>query len=182
MSKTYFIGVDLGTTYLKIGIYDTAGELHAHNSQQLNLFNPAEGEYFQDPEEFYTKTLKGIKKCISESTIDPKKIKGIGFDGQSGGIMAVDHNFNAVIDYDIIIDRRAEKYTKLLNEVYKDPKKVCKSQLHGRDETLQESGFLLDLVIPRRFFPAGRDGFFRGLRLPVFGSAGSIDVTGPGNR
>ncbi len=130
MAKIFFIGVDLGTTYLKIGIYNTVGDLLAYSSQELNLFNPEEGEYFQDPDEFYIKTLKGIKKCISESTIDPKNIKGIGFDGQSGGITAVDYNYDPVIDYDIIIDNRAEKYTKLLNEEYKDfiyKRTVCAS-------------------------------------------------------
>ncbi len=120
MTNTFFMGVDLGTTYLKIGIYNTAGDLSAYSKQEINLFNPKKGEYFQDPDEFYTKTLKGIKKCVSESSVDPKNIKGIGFDGQSGGITAVDHNFKSVIDYDIIIDSRAAKYSKLLNEEYKD--------------------------------------------------------------
>ncbi len=120
MVKKLFIGVDLGTTYLKVGVYDRNGNVSGYSFQELNLFNPKAGQFFQNPNEFYRKTLQGIKKCISEASLSPKDIKGIGFDGQSGGIMAIDYEFNPVIDYDIIIDDRAKKYSKLLNETHKE--------------------------------------------------------------
>jgi xylulokinase len=120
MARKYFIGVDLGTTYLKVGVYNLKGELIAYSTKELKLLNPKRGEFFQDPNEFYKKTLRCIKKCTTEGSLKPKDIKGISFDGQSGGIMAIDHKFNPVIGYDIIIDERAQKYSRLLNETHKE--------------------------------------------------------------
>ena len=133
MSKKLFIGVDLGTTYLKVGAYDLNGNILGYSSQELNLFNPKAGHFFQDPNEFYMKALCGIKKCIAEASLNPKDIKGIAFDGQSGGIMAIDYKFKPVIHYDIIIDDRAQEYSKLLNETHKDfiYKYTCCSSTYG---------------------------------------------------
>ena len=116
MAKKYFIGIDIGTTFLKVGVYDLKGNLISYYDSGINLYNPKENEYYQDPEEFYLKTINSIKKCIVEKSIESNQIKCISLDGQMGGILAIDKNYNPVIYYDLGIDNKAKKYSFLLNE------------------------------------------------------------------
>lgn len=116
MAKELFIGIDIGTTYLKVGIYNLNGELFAYSEDELELFNPKKDEFYQKPGEHYKKTLSGIKNCMENKSIHPGEVSAISFSGQMGGIMAVDKYFNPVINYDIILDKRAEKYSELLNK------------------------------------------------------------------
>ncbi|MCL4376876.1 MAG: FGGY family carbohydrate kinase [Actinobacteria bacterium] len=116
MVKKYFIGIDIGTTYLKAGIYDLNGNLINHYNSILNLYNQKENEYYQDTEEIYLKTIDCIKKCITDKSIESDQIKCISFDGQMGGILAIDKNYNPVINYDLGIDNKAKKYSFLLNK------------------------------------------------------------------
>lgn len=115
MQKSYFLGIDLGTTYLKVGLYNIKGDLINSTSRILKLYNPEMGIFYQDPDEFFSKTLESVRECIGAVSVNPKLIKGISADGQMGGIMAVDGNFNKVIDYDILIDEKAKKYSYLFN-------------------------------------------------------------------
>ncbi|MCL4417038.1 MAG: FGGY family carbohydrate kinase [Actinobacteria bacterium] len=116
MSKKYFLGIDIGTTYLKVAIYNLdQSKKIAYSEKILKLQVDDVGNCFQEPEEFYDLTMQCIKDCILSSNLDPSLISGISIDGQMGGILAVDKNFRHVIKYDMVINHRSQKYNDLLN-------------------------------------------------------------------
>ena len=134
MIKKYFIGIDIGTTFLKVGVYDLRGNLISYYNSGINLYNQKENEYYQDPEEFYSKTISGIKECITGKSIESSQIKCISLDGQMGGILAIDKNYNPVINYDLGIDNKSKKYSFLLNEKNFDYvyDKTCCASTYGQ--------------------------------------------------
>lgn len=114
--QKYYLGIDIGTTFLKVAIYDLKEmKCLAAVSYQLELISNNDYELFQYPNIYYDKTVEGIKECIKIAGIDSKSIGAIALDGQMGGIMGIDHSFNPVTNYDILNDRKAIKYSDLLN-------------------------------------------------------------------
>ena len=116
-----YLGIDIGTTFLKVAIYNhKKRKCLASTSSQLELISNNDYELFQYPHKYYEKTIEGIKECIKIADIDGKSISALGIDGQMGGIMGIDHNFNPVTNYEILNDQKAKEYSDLLNIVNSD--------------------------------------------------------------
>ena len=116
MSKTYLIGIDIGTQGTKTAIYDGLGSLRASASEASNLISPKPGEVEQDPDEIFMSVVRTIKESLEKSNVSPKDIAGIAIDAQMAGIMAIDKDWNAVTCYDSWLDTRCEPYIGMMKE------------------------------------------------------------------
>jgi xylulokinase len=120
MSIKYLIGIDLGTTLAKCGIYDESGVVLSEANQEMVIEYPSPGEAIQDANQFYTVSCNLIKKCIKNSKINTKRIVGISIDSQMGGIMSIDRNFEPVTYYDTPLDCRSSFENKYMHTNYGD--------------------------------------------------------------
>ena len=93
MAQEYLIGVDLGTSAVKAGLYDTDGNLVAAETQPAPLHQPAPGVAEQDAEEFAAAAAASIGAVMSRARAAPAQVAGIACDGQMGGAMGVDRRF-----------------------------------------------------------------------------------------
>ena len=96
MSAQYLVGVDLGTSVVKAGLYDAGGRLVAQAALPAPLRQPAPGVADQDGDEFLAAAAASVQAVVSEAGAAPAQIAGIAFDGQMGGAMAVDARFRAL--------------------------------------------------------------------------------------
>ncbi len=96
MSAQYLIGVDLGTSLVKAGLYDAAGRLVAQAARPAPLRQPAPGVAEQDGDEFLAAAAACVQEVVSGAGAAPAQVAGIAFDGQMGGAMAVDARFRAL--------------------------------------------------------------------------------------
>jgi len=121
MSKKseYFIGVDLGTSGIKAGIVDTDGNVIESSYMGTDLISTAPGRMEQNPNDFYEKTLEIIKDVLRKSKISPGDIYAIAIDGQMGGIIGIDSDFNPITGLDMGLDIRSEKYNDYIHKNYK---------------------------------------------------------------
>ncbi len=115
----YFIGVDLGTSGIKAGIIDINGNVIESSYIEIDLLSSATGRMGQDPNDFYEKTLEIIKDVLEKSKISPEDIYSIAIDGQMGGIIGIDSNFNPITGLDMGLDIRSEKYNDYIHTKYK---------------------------------------------------------------
>lgn len=110
-----FIGVDLGTSAVKLVLMDETGCIRNTVSKEYPLFFPHPGWSEQNPEDWFSGTVEGIKELLSGS--DKSQVKGISFGGQMHGLVALDKDDKVIRPAILWNDGRTEKETKYLNDV-----------------------------------------------------------------
>ncbi len=88
----YVIGVDLGTSAVKVLLVNSEGEVTAEASEAYPLHQPRSGYSEQDPEDWVRGTLAALSRVVKESGVDPQAIEGISFSGQMHGLVLLDEN------------------------------------------------------------------------------------------
>ena len=96
MTGQHLIGVDLGTSVVKAGLYDADGGLVAQSSRPAPLRQPAPGVAEQDGDEFVAAAAAAVREVMGGTGAAAGRVAGIAFDGQMGGAMAVDRRFRAL--------------------------------------------------------------------------------------
>ena len=76
-----FIGIDLGTSAVKLLLMDENGSIHKTVSKEYPLYFPQPGWAEQDPEDWLAQTVEGIKELTSDC--EKARIRGISFGGQN---------------------------------------------------------------------------------------------------
>ena len=115
----YYIGVDLGTSAVKLLLMDEDGTIMNIVSKEYPLEFPHPGWSQQNPEDWYSQSIAGIKE-LTEG-IDKSKVAGIGFGGQMHGLVTLDAEDNVIRPAILWNDGRTGKETDYLNnEIGKD--------------------------------------------------------------
>ena len=111
----YFIGIDLGTSAVKLLLMDENGNIHKIVSKEYPLYFPQPGWSEQSPEDWYKQSVEGIRELTSEC--DRSQIKGISFGGQMHGLVALDENDCVIRPAILWNDGRTGKQVEYLNNV-----------------------------------------------------------------
>ena len=115
----YYIGVDLGTSAVKLLLMEESGKICNIVSKEYPLFFPHPGWSEQNPEDWFTQSVEGMKE-LTEG-IDRFQVAGIGFGGQMHGLVTLDENDNVIRPAILWNDGRSQKETEYLNnEIGKD--------------------------------------------------------------
>src|SRR5699024_7072827 len=86
----YVIGVDLGTSAVKIVLVNMYGDIVQKVSKPLQIFQPKTGYSEQHPNEWVDQTIAGLSDLLDKFTGDPADIEGISFSGQMHGLVLLD--------------------------------------------------------------------------------------------
>lgn len=110
-----FIGIDLGTSAVKLLLMDESGKIHKIVSKEYPLRFPHPGWSEQDPEDWISQTMEGMKELLSEC--DKSQVKGISFGGQMHGLTALDETDQVIRPAILWNDGRTGKEVEYLNSV-----------------------------------------------------------------
>ncbi len=114
-----YIGIDLGTSSVKLLLSDEKGNIKKTVSKDYPLMFPHPGWSEQDPLEWFDKTMEALKEIVSG--IDKSEVKGISFGGQMHGLVALDENDNVIRPAILWNDNRTTAEVDYLNnEIGKD--------------------------------------------------------------
>ena len=128
-----FIGIDLGTSAVKLLLVDEKGTVVRSVSKSYPLRFPQPGWAEQDPADWWKAVQHGILQLTEH--VDKSQIRGIGCGGQMHGLVALDEN-DAVIRPAILWnDGRTAEETDWLNT------EVGKDVLSGRTANIAFAGF-----------------------------------------
>lgn len=110
-----YIGIDLGTSAVKLLLMDENGKIHRKISREYPICFPQEGWAEQNPEDWYEQTILGLEELVANS--EKEKIAGMSFSGQMHGLVILDQ-FDKVIRPAILWnDGRSGAETDYLNKV-----------------------------------------------------------------
>ncbi|MCQ2412117.1 MAG: xylulokinase [Sphaerochaetaceae bacterium] len=110
-----YIGIDLGTSSVKVMLVDENGAILGSESAKYPLSFPHPGWSEQNPEDWWNAT----KECLTKlfALHDPSAVKGIGVGGQMHGLVVLDEADRVIRPAILWNDGRTEKEVEYLNQV-----------------------------------------------------------------
>ena len=90
MSTPVFLGIDLGTSRLKLLAIDPGGRQVAEATWPIEMSIPRPGWAEQDPEDWWVALATACKALLREGNIAPSSIEAIGLSGQMHGATFLD--------------------------------------------------------------------------------------------
>ncbi len=110
-----FVGVDLGTSAVKLLLMDENGKIKNIVSKEYPLYFPHPGWSEQKPEDWFAQSMEGLKELLTGC--DKSEVKGISFGGQMHGLVALDKEDQVIRPAILWNDGRTVKQTEYLNQV-----------------------------------------------------------------
>ena len=110
-----FVGVDLGTSAVKLLLMDENGKIKNIVSKEYPLYFPHPGWSEQKPEDWFAQSMEGLKELLEG--FDKDQVKGISFGGQMHGLVALDKEDRVIRQAILWNDGRTSEETDYLNNV-----------------------------------------------------------------
>lgn len=110
-----YIGVDLGTSAVKLLMMDSEGKIQKIVSKEYPLYFPHPDWSEQKPEDWFEKSMEGIRELTAEC--DKSQVAGISFGGQMHGLVALDKDDHVIRPAILWNDGRTGEETDYLNQV-----------------------------------------------------------------
>ena len=111
----YYIGIDLGTSSVKLLLVDEKGQIINSVSRSYPLLFPHPGWSEQDPNEWWSAVVGGLVTLLEG--VDKSQVKGIGCGGQMHGLVVLDENDEVIRPAILWNDGRTFREVDYLNGV-----------------------------------------------------------------
>ena len=110
---SYYIGIDLGTSAVKLIMMKECGEIVNSVSKEYPLYFPKEGWSEQNPEDWWKAVVNGVSELTTG--YDKTLIKGISFGGQMHGLVVLDDKDEVIRPAILWNDGRTQSQCDYLN-------------------------------------------------------------------
>ena len=110
----FYIGIDLGTSSVKLLLMDDNGKVRNIVSREYPLFFPHPGWSEQRPQDWYKESIEGVKELLQG--FNAKEVAGISFGGQMHGLVALDEKDEVIRPAILWNDGRTTKECDYLNQ------------------------------------------------------------------
>ena len=134
-----YIGVDLGTSAVKLLLMEGDGTIQKIVSREYPLHFPHSGWSEQNPEDWYSQTVEGIRDLVREC--DRSQVAGISFGGQMHGLVTLDEQDQVIRPAILWNDGRSAEETEYLNE------KIGKEKLSAYTANIAFAGFTAPKIL-----------------------------------
>ena len=121
MDKKYLLGVDIGTSSIKVVIIDENAKPLGISSSSYRMITPDQNSVQIDMEDMWNAYLKCIRLLQEGKKLNLSKVAGISISSLCPGLVAMGENGEVLVDAIIYSDRRStEEAEIILNAVGKD--------------------------------------------------------------
>ena len=134
-----YIGIDLGTSAMKLLLMDAQGQIRNVVSKEYPLEFPQPGWSQQAPEDWKKALLEGVPELLKG--FDGAEVAGIGAGGQMHGLVVLDENDNVIRPAILWIDGRTAKQVDYLNGV------IGKEKLSAMTANIAFAGFTAPKIL-----------------------------------
>ena len=134
-----FIGVDLGTSAVKLLLMDENGKIKKTVSREFPLYFPHPGWSEQKPEDWYKQSMDGLKELLKDEK--KEEVAGISFGGQMHGLVLLDENDEVIRPALLWNDGRTYEECDYLNNV------IGKDKLSEYTANISFTGFTAPKIL-----------------------------------
>lgn len=113
---TLLLGLDVGTTSVKAGLFDVAGRQVAAEGREYRLSHPAPDRVEIDAETWWTAAVAAVRGAVERSGADPGRIAAMAVSSQGETVVAVDARGRALGPALVWLDNRATAEARELGE------------------------------------------------------------------
>ena len=113
---TLLLGLDVGTTSVKAGIFDAGGHQLAAAGSEYRLAHPAPDRAEIDPETWWTSAVSVVRTALAAPGVDPGRIAALAVSSQGETVAAVDGNGRALGPALVWLDNRATAEARELGD------------------------------------------------------------------
>ena len=135
----YYIGVDLGTSSVKLILMDAGGDIIKSVSKSYPLSFPRSGWSEQDPYQWFDRTMEGLHELLDGT--DRSLVRGMSFGGQMHGLVVLDEDDRVLRPAILWNDGRTGKETDYLNDT------VGKDFLSAHTANIAFAGFTAPKIL-----------------------------------
>ena len=134
-----YIGVDLGTSAVKLLLMDGRGQIQKIVSKEYPIYFPHPGWSEQKPEDWYEQTMAGLQELLADC--DKTQVAGISFGGQMHGLVILDEKDQVIRPALLWNDGRTYEECDYLNQV------IGKEKLSQYTANISFTGFTAPKVL-----------------------------------
>ena len=134
-----YIGVDLGTSAMKLLLMDESGTIHNVVSKEYPLEFPQPGWSQQNPEDWWEALVTGMPELLQG--FDASQVAGIGCGGQMHGLVVLDEDDNVIRPAILWNDGRTAKQVDYLNN------EIGKEKLSSLTANIAFAGFTAPKIL-----------------------------------
>jgi len=113
----YLLGIDLGTSSVRAGIFDRDGIRKALASRAYPIDTPQPGRAEQSPELWWTAVCESIAESLASACIAGEQIAGVSFSGQMHGTVLLGRDGVPLIPAIIWADSRSSRECGEIEEI-----------------------------------------------------------------
>lgn len=135
----FYIGVDLGTSAVKLLLMKEDGTVEKIVSKEYALSFPNPGWSEQNPADWWTQSIAGIKELTAEC--DKSQVAGISFGGQMHGLVILDKEDQVIRPAILWNDGRTTAETDYLNQ------EIGKERLSALTGNIAFAGFTAPKIL-----------------------------------
>ena len=153
-----YIGVDLGTSAVKLLLMNEDGKIENIASREYPLYFPNPGWSEQNPQDWFEQSMEGIKELLAG--YPKEEVAGISFGGQMHGLVVLDEQDQVIRPAILWNDGRTGKETEYLNQV------IGKERLSEYTANIAFAGFTAPKILRMKEHEPENFGKIRKIMLP----------------
>ena len=134
-----YIGIDLGTSAVKLLLVDGAGQVKKTVTEEYPLYFPQPGWSEQNPEDWWNAVCAGVRQLLAGE--DASSVAGIGCAGQMHGLVALDAQDRVIRPAILWNDGRTGEEVDYLNN------EIGKAVLSARTANIAFAGFTAPKIL-----------------------------------
>ena len=134
-----YIGVDLGTSAVKLLLMEGNGTIKKIVSREYPIYFPHPGWSEQNPEDWFNQTMDGLKELLADC--DRSQVAGISFGGQMHGLVILDKDDKVIRPALLWNDGRTYEECDYLNNV------IGKDKLSEYTANISFTGFTAPKIL-----------------------------------
>jgi xylulokinase len=120
MKEILLMAVDLGTSFIKAGIYNTDSQCVAEAMEPVKDYRPKPGIFIQKGDELFDSVIACMKSVCEELGDRAQNIEAISFTGQMSGFMGVSKDWDDITTWSCSLDSRYMPYADRQMATLKD--------------------------------------------------------------
>lgn len=117
---SYLMGIDLGTSSLKVFIIDTNSDIKAESSKAYQFDSPVNGYAEQNTEVWWSACCECIRNALFKLGAPAAEVKSLAFSGQMHGIVPLDRNRQVIRPAILHCDARSGEQVTKINALFKE--------------------------------------------------------------